>query len=284
MQAIPRSETSDGLGIPDLKSVFTSRWKNGKIIQADYSQIELRIIGILSKDTEFMSLFANGADPHQGMGNELYKFLNGGEIPDDKDTLKKWRRIGKTANFAIIYGQTPQGMSEKLGCDLAEAERIQKGAFARYRLVKKLLDGYVRQVKKNGWVESPVGRKRHLPISSCSSRHELAHMYREASNSPIQSAASDVNLAAALRVDREFAFHGMKSVVIGLVHDAILVDSPPNESDMSCNVIHKVMTTMQEVDGFSWLSGGISLEVEVEVGDSWSRGKKWKPGEKVDLG
>jgi len=266
MQAIPRESTVGPLNVPSIKTMYISRYDGGNIVQADYSQIELRILAMLSGDKAFRRIFEEGLDPHASVGVNIYKMLEGKDI-DIADLPKEWRDKGKTTNFAIVYGQTPEGMAKKLGCTDAEAKKMMSATMSTYSGIDDLLKGYRNDVIKNGYVESPFGRRRRLPIIEGMSRSDKNAALREAGNHPVQSAASDMTLYSAVLLDAEIRRLGMKSHIICLVHDSIILDTPSNETEKVCKMVGDIMRSLHK--HFDWIDGSFPIEVDVEYGPSW---------------
>ena len=231
--------------IPDTGCEFFS---------ADYSQIELRIMAHLSGDPAMTEAFVSGQDIHAATAAKIYK-VNIDEVS------KEMRRKAKTANFGIIYGISPFGLSQRLEIPRKEAKEIIEGYFASYPKVKEYMDRVVEEAKRDGYVSTIFGRRRYL--NDIASRNAVARglAERNAVNAPIQGSAADIMKIAMINVHRRFREEGIRSRVILQVHDELVVDMLRAEQQ---RVIAIVTEEMEHAAALR-----VRLEVDYGIGENW---------------
>lgn len=225
LQNIPiRSE----LGQP-IRAAFIAREGN-KILSADYSQVELRLMAHLSQDPELLDAFRNGEDIHASTAAKIYhkSILN---------VTKEERRRAKTANFGIIYGISAFGLSQRLGISRKESKELIDGYFATYGGVAQYMENAINQAKQDGYVETLYGRRRYLHDINSSNANIRAFAERNAINAPIQGSAADIMKLAMIGVWREFNRENLQSRIILQVHDEIVIDLVPSEEDAVRRII-----------------------------------------------
>ncbi|MBO5054141.1 MAG: DNA polymerase I [Muribaculaceae bacterium] len=192
------------------------------LLSADYSQIELRLMAHLSEDPTMIEAFNNGDDIHRATAAKIY------HQPIDRVTDIQ-RRNAKTANFGIIYGISPFGLSERLGIPRAEAKQLIDGYKTTYPQVTEYIDRVTNQARKDGYVSTLFGRRRYLP--EINSRNAVVRSYaeRNAVNAPIQGSAADIIKLAMVKIDNEIERRGLKSRMILQVHDELIFNVSPDE-------------------------------------------------------
>lgn len=231
--------------IPDDGYVFVS---------SDYSQIELRIMAHLSNDHNMIEAFNLDQDIHAATAAKIFK------IPIEEVT-PEMRNKAKTANFGIIYGITPFGLSERLNIPRGEAKDLIDEYFAMFPDVKKYMDDSINIAKEKGYVETIYGRKRYLP--DINSRNAIVRGYaeRNAINAPIQGSAADIIKVAMIRIYNELKNRNLKTKMILQVHDELNFNVPTDELEEVKTLI------VAEMENAFKLS--IPLKTDIGVGDNW---------------
>lgn len=232
-----------------LRGLFIAR-EGHRLVSADYSQVELRVMAHLSGDSNLIEAFRRGEDVHTSVARELF----GTAEPTARE-----RRTAKTVNFGIIYGMSSYGLSERLSIPPREAKAYIDRYFERFPGVKAYLDGVVAEAKKTGYAESLFGRRRNIPELRAGNYQRRAFGERAAMNMPLQSTAADIIKAAMLRVDA--ALSGMRARLVLQVHDELIVDAPEDEVDQVADILRREMENAVELS--------VPLVVEVKSGRSW---------------
>lgn len=224
------------------------------LLSADYSQVELRLMAHLSGDESLIAAFEHGEDVHSATAAKLFgKELS--EVTGDE------RRKAKTANFGIIYGISPFGLSQRLDIPRLEAKQIIEGYFTSYPKVKEYMDRVVEQAKRDGYVATIFGRRRYL--NDIASRNAVARglAERNAVNAPIQGSAADIMKLAMIRVSRRFRQEGIRSQVILQVHDELVVDTLRSEQEQVAAIVAAEMEAAASLR--------VRLVVDCGVGENW---------------
>ncbi len=237
----------------ELRRMFVAR-EGCVLVDADYSQIELRILAHMAGDETMLRAFREGIDIHTLTASEVFG------VPPEF-VLPEMRRRAKAVNFGIVYGIGEFSLSEDIGVSIAEAKRYIQGYFATYPGIKKYLDEAVEKAKELGYVETLLHRRRYLPELTSKNHNLRAFGQRAAMNAPIQGTAADVIKIAMVRVHRRLCAEGLESKLILQVHDELLVESPQGEAP----AVSKLLK--EEMEGAMELS--LPLSVEVHTGKSW---------------
>ena len=227
-------------------------------IDADYSQIELRIMAHLSGDASLIEAFNSGADIHAITASKVFG------VPMDEVT-PLMRRNAKAVNFGIIYGISAFGLSEDLNISRQEAKEFIEGYFETFPKVKEYLDEQVAQAKKDGYVATAFGRRRPLPELTSSNFMQRSFGERVAMNAPIQGTAADVMKIAMIRVKDRFEKEGLTSRVILQVHDELLVEAAEEEADRAADLLKEEMENA--------VSFSVPMIVEISRGHNWYEAK-----------
>ncbi len=227
-----------------------------KLIVADYSQIELRLLAHMSHDRVLVEAFRNGEDIHTRTAAEVFG------VPPLMITPEQ-RRNAKAVNFGIVYGQTAFGLAQSLGIDRKEADLYIRAYFDRYSGVRKFLDATVAEVRRTGNAFTLHGRRR--PIPDMNSRNPTARNFAErtAVNTPLQGTAADLIKIAMIKIDQ--TLQGMQSKMLLQVHDELVFESPPEEVDSVRALVKAEMESVYKLD--------VPLLVDVGVGDNWRDAK-----------
>ncbi|OGP55286.1 MAG: DNA polymerase I [Deltaproteobacteria bacterium RBG_13_52_11] len=226
------------------------------MISADYSQIELRILAHLSKDTTLIKTFQGGEDIHTRTASEIFG------IPQNEVT-PQMRREAKVINFGIIYGMSPYGLAKELGVEPKVAAEYIEEYFRRYQGVKSYIDGTLKEAKKKGYVTTLYNRRRYLPEINSSNRTARQFAERTAINTPIQGTAADLIKIAMIRIYRCIKVEGLKAKMIMQVHDELVLEVPDDEVERAERMVK------EEMEGV--LDMVVPLKVSVERGRNWGQ-------------
>ena len=232
--------------------------KGKKLISADYSQLELRILAHITKDAVMTKAFQDGEDIHANTARLVFG------ATDQKD-LKEKRRLAKIVNFGIAYAVEAFGLSTRVGISRAEARKVIDDYFATYKGIRKYMDEIPQEAKKNGFVTSLFGRRRYFPSINDRNFTVRARQEREAINMPIQGTASDIVKIAMIRVENGLREANLETKMIMQVHDELLFEAPEHEIERASAIIKREMEAAAELD--------VPLIVEVGVGDNWMDAK-----------
>ena len=226
-----------------------------KLLSADYSQIELRVLAHVTGDPVLQASFSSGEDLHARTAGETFG------VPPAEVTRQQ-RDIAKMINYGIAYGLSAFGLGHRLGLPTAEANAIIERYFARYARVKAWLDGTVEEARATGMVKTIFGRRRYLPdIRSANAAARMA-AERTAVNTPIQGTAADLVKRAMLRVDRALRAQGAQAKMLLQVHDELVLEAPPDEVAAVGPLLVAEMKAAAELS--------VQLEVDLGQGDTWA--------------
>jgi len=231
--------------IPDEGCIFVS---------SDYSQIELRIMAHLSGDTNMVEAFSKGQDIHAATAAKIFK------IPIEAVT-GDMRRKAKTANFGIIYGITPFGLSERLNIPRSEAKELIDEYFTTFPGVKRYMDECITNASVKGYVETIYGRKRYLPDINSRNATVRGYAERNAINAPIQGSAADIIKVAMIRIFDKMQQAKLQSKMILQVHDELNFNVLPGELER----VRKIVT--EEMENACKLS--VPLKTDLGTGENW---------------
>ena len=216
MQNIP---TRDEEG-KNLRKIFISKYENGEIISADYSQIELRLLANLAEEDGMIDAYKHGIDIHTKTASEIFG------VSVDQVTSSQ-RRDAKAVNFGIIYGISDYGLSQNIKTSRLKAKQYIDSYFERYPKIKEFMDKNIAFAKENSMIKSYFGRIRHIPEMSSANANVKKFGERVAMNMPLQGTASDIIKMAMIEMYKRL--QRMKSHVILQIHDELIVDSPADE-------------------------------------------------------
>lgn len=225
-----------------------------KLVGADYSQIELRVLAHVSGDKALQNAFQKGEDVHTRTAAEVFG------IPPMMVGAEE-RRRAKAVNFGIVYGLSPFGLSNQLGIPMGEAKEYIEAYFELYKGVKKYMDRTIVEARKKGYVATIFGRRR--PIPDLDSRNPAARGFAErtAINSPIQGAAADLIKLAMIRVDEKLRTEGLQARMLLQVHDELLFEAPNEEIEALSALVKREMEQVYKLD--------VPLIVDVHDGSNW---------------
>ena len=224
------------------------------LLTADYSQIEMRIMAHLSEDEGLIEAFAEGEDLHTTVAARVFGVAAGDVDPEMR------RRI-KAMSYGLAYGLSAFGLAQQLGIEPDEARVLRDDYFARFGGVQDYLRGVVEEARQRGFTETLLGRRRYLPdlVSDNRQRREMAE--RMALNAPIQGSAADIIKVAMLDVDRRLRDSGLRSRLLLQVHDELVVEVAPDESDGVRDIVVTAMAGAVDLR--------VPLDVSVGEGSTW---------------
>ncbi len=237
----------------EIRKVFVPR-EGFVFVDADYSQIELRVLAHMSGDERLIEAYHQAQDIHRITASQVF------HTPFEEVTDLQ-RRNAKAVNFGIVYGISAFGLSEGLSISRKEALDYIGQYFETYPGVKAFLDGLVAQAKEAGYVSTLYGRRRPVPELSSSNFMQRNFGERVAMNSPIQGTAADIMKIAMVGVDRRLRKEGLDSRLILQIHDELLVETALSEVEQVKAIL------LEEMDGAAKLS--VPLEIDMNVGKSW---------------
>ena len=225
-----------------------------KLISADWSQIELRVLAHFSKDPRLVEAFQENLDLHRRTASMLFKVA-------PEEVTREQRNVGKTVNFATIYGQGATALSQILGIARKDAQSYIEQYFAYYAEVRAWLDRTIAEAHEKGYVTTILGRRRVIPELSMRNDSDRSAGERIAANTPIQGSAADLCKLAMLQIDRALPAVAPHARMLLQVHDELVFEAPEDEVEATVGVVRKVMEKPYPLD--------VPLVVGVGVGASW---------------
>ncbi len=236
-----------------IRKVFVAE-EGYTLLDADYSQIELRVLAHMSGDENLIQAYKEAQDIHRLTASQVF------HVPFETVTSLQ-RRNAKAVNFGIVYGISSFGLSQDLSITRKEAQEYIEKYFETYPSIKNFLDGCVKEAKEKGYVTTMFGRRRPVPEMKSSNFMQRSFGERVAMNAPIQGTAADIIKIAMVRVDQRLKKEGMKSRLLLQVHDELLVEAHHSEVDKVMNILS------EEMHGAAQLS--VPLEIDMKQGADW---------------
>ena len=227
-------------------------------MDADYSQIELRVLASMSGDERLIEAYRSHADIHRTTASQVF------HIPFEEVTDLQ-RRNAKAVNFGIVYGISSFGLSEDLSISRKEAAAYIEQYFETYPQVKQFIDSLVKDAKKNGYAVTLYGRRRPVPELFSSNFMQRSFGERVAMNSPIQGTAADIIKIAMIRVFERLKKEGLKSKLILQVHDELLIETALEEEEQVRMILEEEMVHASSL--------AVELEIDLHVGINWYEAK-----------
>ena len=237
-----------------MRRVFVPRSADNVLVDADYSQIELRVLAHMAEETNMIDAFLKGQDIHARTAAEVY------DVPLDQVT-PQMRSSAKAVNFGIVYGISDFGLARNIGVTRKEAAAFIEKYFARYPKIKEYMDGCVRLGHEQGYVTTLLGRRRNLPELKASNYNTRSFGERAAMNTPIQGTAADIIKVAMVRVAKALREEGLAARLILQVHDELIVDAPREEAERVSALLRREMENAASMS--------VPLTAEVKTGASW---------------
>ncbi|MEX2404507.1 MAG: DNA polymerase I [Balneolales bacterium] len=238
----------------EIRKAFKAA-KGSKLIAADYSQIELRVIASIANDENMKEAFRNDEDIHARTAKEIFG-ISGTEEVD-----REQRRKAKEVNFGIPYGVSSYGLASRLGVDNNEGKKIIDAFFGRFSGIKKYIEDTMQFARDNGYVETLSGRRRFIRDINSPSRTVRSFAERTAINMPVQGTAADLIKIAMIKVDKALREAGLKAKMLLQVHDELVFEVPDAEVEEASKLIKHHMEHAMDID--------VPIKVELGVADNW---------------
>ncbi|PLX34943.1 MAG: DNA polymerase I, partial [Clostridiales bacterium] len=236
-----------------LRQIFIAEGQR-RLVDADYSQIELRVLAHLSKDKGLIEAFSNGTDIHTLTASQVF------DIPVEEVTSVQ-RGRAKGVNFGIIYGISDFGLSNNIGISINEAALYIDQYFKKYPNVKTFMDKQIEDAKSHGYVRTMFNRKRYIPELKSNNRNLRSFGERMAMNTPIQGSAADIIKIAMIKIYRELKERKLKSRLTLQIHDELIIETEPSEIEEVKELMRRNMESAVEM--------AVPLTVDMKVGESW---------------
>ena len=236
-----------------IKKAFKAQEGN-IVIDADYSQIELRILAHISNDTNMREAFLNEEDIHKQVASKVFN------VPLEEVT-KEQRTAAKAVNFGIVYGISGFGLAEQLGISRKKAEQYIEQYLEKYKGVKEFMDRIVEKAKEQGYVETLFHRRRYIPELSSNNYMVRQFGARAAMNTPIQGTAADIMKIAMVEVNKKLEEEKLNAKLILQIHDELLIECKIEEKEEVKKILKESMENAVKLS--------IPLEVEVSEADNW---------------
>ena len=241
-----------------LRAMFTAA-PGCVLVDADYSQIELRLLADMAGDTEMRDAFRSGADFHTVTAAKVF------HLPPEQVT-PELRRRAKAVNFGVVYGISAFSLAQDIGVTVQEAKDYMERYFATYAGVRQYMTDVVAQAERDGFVETPMHRRRALPELKSSNRNLREFGKRVALNMPVQGAAADIIKVAMVRVHSRLRDEGLQARLLMQVHDELIVECPVSEREQ---VEHLLTEEMSRAASLS-----VPLIAEAHSGQNWLQAKE----------
>ena len=241
-----------------FREYFVPENKDYVLIDADYSQIELRLLAHIANDEALIGAFASGEDIHAMTASKVFS------VPMSEVT-SDLRKKAKAVNFGIMYGIGEYSLSEDLGISRNAAKEYIEGYLASFPQIKEYLDRVKREAKQDGYVTTVLGRRRYIPELSSSNKNLQHFGERVAMNSPIQGTAADIIKLAMINVSRSLKESGCDARLVMQVHDELIIESHRNCAEE----VKKLLVDCME----NAVSLSVSMSVEANIGENWNDSK-----------
>lgn len=238
----------------NIRKLFIPSSNEYKLVDADYSQIELRVLAHISKDENLIDAFNSGEDIHSKTASQIFSV-------EEKDVTKKQRRDAKVVNFGIVYGMGAYTLSKDLKITRKEAEKYIENYFKTYSGVKDYMDKNIEYARKNGYVKTMFNRKRKIDEINSKNYFRRSFAERAAMNTPIQGTAADIMKIAMINVYNRLEKETKKSKIVLQVHDELIVNAHVEELDKVEKILKEEMKNAVKLD--------VPIIIDQKTGDSW---------------
>lgn len=239
----------------EIRKAFVPQHKGWKILSADYSQIELRIMAYISNDVNLINAFKKGLDIHSATASLLF----GKELTEIDSNM---RRSAKTVNFGILYGLGAYGLSQRLNISRSEAQQIIDNYLNKYSGIRRYVEETISDTARRGFAVTLCGRRRYFPNITSQNRNLRSADERATINFPIQGTAADMMKIAMVNIYREMQRLRMRSMMILQIHDELLFEVIEDELDKLKEIVSRNMQNALSL-------GEVPVVVEIGVGESW---------------
>ena len=237
-----------------IRRAFVPRAAGRKILSADYSQVELRVLAHFSGDPNLIQAFQEGLDIHQFTATLLYNTT-------PEHVTREMRNAAKTINFSIVYGVSAFGLAQSLGISVSEAQAFIDSYFARYSKVSQYLEAQKEEARRHGFLKTILGRRSYFPDINSHNVNRRQFAERAAINAPVQGSAADIIKLAMIEIQKELERKSFKSLMILQVHDELVFDALANELGELGPLVRAKMEGAYSLR--------VPLKVDVTVGASW---------------
>lgn len=237
----------------EIRKIFVSEG-DMEFIDADYSQVELRVLAHMSGDENMIEAFESGEDIHRKTASQVF-----GVSMDE--VSQELRSAAKAVNFGIIYGKSDFGLAKDLGISQEKAKNYISSYFAKYGSIKKFMDEIISDAEETGYAKTMFNRRRYIPEIKSKKMMEKNRGKRAVMNAPIQGSAADIIKIAMVNVHKRLKNEGLKSRLILQVHDELIIEAYPDELD----VVQALLRTEME----NAVDLRVNLDVDLNIGKSW---------------
>lgn len=236
-----------------IRTFFTAP-QGKEIVDADYSQIELRVLSHISKDETMQNAFNNGIDVHKVTASQVFG------VPLEEVT-KQMRSKAKAVNFGIVYGISEFGLAKNVGTSWKEAKEYIDTYLQKYHGIREFMQIIVKEAKENGYVSTIFGRRRYIPELKNKNKNIVQFGERVAMNTPIQGSAADIIKIAMNKLYKALKENNLKSKLVMQVHDELIVETFDDELEIVKKLMKESMENVIKLD--------IPLDIDLNVGKSW---------------
>ncbi|MCL2289413.1 MAG: DNA polymerase I [Bacteroidetes bacterium] len=238
----------------EIRKAFVPSSGKNVLVSADYSQVELRIVAAMAKDESMTHAFQQQQDIHAATASQVF------HVPLNEVT-KDQRRYAKTVNFGILYGMSAFGLADRLHIPQGEARQLIADYNSSFPKIEQFMNGIVESARKNGYVETLLGRRRYIRDINSGNGMLRKSAERNAINAPIQGTAADVIKMAMIRIYKELKNRNLKSKMVLQVHDELVFDVPMEELDIIAQIVPELMSSALEME--------VPLVAELSFGRNW---------------
>jgi DNA polymerase-1 len=238
-----------------IRKAFVPR-KVFTLLSCDYSQIELRVMAALSKDSTMIEAFQNHADIHTITASKVF-------VVEPENVTKEMRRTAKMVNFGIIYGISAFGLSQRLAISRTEASQTIDAYFREYPAIREFMDRTVHEARERGFVQTLSGRRRYFPDLNSSNQNLRGNAERAAINTPIQGTAADMIKLAMIHIDQLLRAKPYRTKMLLQVHDELVFDLDLDEQEELVPLIVDAMKNALK------LPENVPIEIEAGIGQNW---------------
>jgi DNA polymerase-1 len=240
-----------------IRAAFVAR-PGWKMLVADYSQIELRVLAHVSSDPLLLEAFAKDEDVHANTAGQLFGV-------EESEVTPEMRRVAKMVNFGVVYGMSDFGLASRLGIPRDEAAGFIDRYFDRYSGVRSYRDACIRETAARGYTETLFGRRRYVPQLKSDSRQTRELGERLAVNTPLQGTAADIIKKAMVDADRALHSEGMLTRMTLQIHDELIFEVAPGEEDAAVSLAERCMSSACYMK--------VPLKVDMGLYDNWGEAK-----------
>lgn len=255
-----------GLG-REIRKAFIPLKAGHVIVAADYSQVELRILGHLTQDPGLLKAFQENQDIHAYTASLIF------EVPE-KDVTAAMRDTAKRVNFGIIYGMSAFGLAKDLGISHENAQEFIDKYFSRYPKVKDFMDNAIRQCQEKGFVTTLLNRRRYIPEINSPNESMKQFAQRQAINTPVQGSAADLMKLAMIDIHRELQGRKLSSQILITVHDELVLDVPSKEKDEIVELLRERMEHPFVLPDATQMGLSVPIKVSIKTGANWLETKE----------